>query len=56
MVVRIGCVYCFACLHYCPMQAVQIRGRTTVGKGCYHHPQVSVADIAAQKQARRSDS
>ena len=46
----IDCVYCFACLHYCPVEAVQLRGRKTVTKGRYHHPEVKAADIARQKQ------
>lgn len=46
----IDCVYCFACLHYCPVAAIQIRGRKTITKGRYHHPEVKAADIAGQKQ------
>ncbi|MBN2085130.1 MAG: EFR1 family ferrodoxin [Anaerolineales bacterium] len=45
----INCLYCFACLHWCPVEAVQIRGRNTVGKGRYHHPAVTAAEIARQK-------
>jgi ferredoxin len=43
------CAYCFACLHYCPAEAVQIKGRKTAEKGRYHHPAIKAADIAAQK-------
>jgi formate hydrogenlyase subunit 6/NADH:ubiquinone oxidoreductase subunit I len=46
----IDCVYCFACLHYCPVEAIQIRGRKTVTKGRYHHSEVKAADIAGQKR------
>jgi len=46
----VQCAYCFACLHYCPEKAIQIRGRRTAGKGRYHHPAISVMDIAAQKR------
>ncbi|MBN1877033.1 MAG: EFR1 family ferrodoxin [Anaerolineae bacterium] len=46
---RIDCAYCFACLHYCPVQAIQIRGRSTIAKGRYHHPEITVADITRQK-------
>jgi len=46
----IDCVYCFACLHYCPVEAIQIRGRKTITKGRYHHSEVKAADIASQKQ------
>jgi len=46
----VRCTYCFACLHYCPEQAVQLRGRKTADKDRYHHPAVRAADIAAQKE------
>ena len=44
----VRCAYCFACLHYCPSEAIQIRGRKTTSKGRYHHPAISAADIAGQ--------
>ena len=44
------CAYCFACLHFCPEEAVQIRGRKTASKGRYHHPAIKPGDIAAQKK------
>jgi len=43
------CAYCFACLHFCPEEAVQIRGRKTASKERYHHPAVKARDIAMQK-------
>lgn len=46
----VQCTYCFACLHYCPEAAVQIRGRNTTKKGRYHHPSIIAGDIAAQKK------
>lgn len=46
----VNCIYCFACLHYCPVEAVQLRGRKTITKGRYHHSEVRAADIAVQKQ------
>lgn len=46
----IDCVYCFACLHYCPVEAVQIKGRKTTIKGRYHHSEIKAADIVRQKQ------
>lgn len=45
----VRCAYCFACLHFCPLQAIQIEGRNTIGKGRYHHPTIKVRDIAKQK-------
>ena len=46
----VRCSYCFACLHYCPMQAIQISRRNTVTKGRYHHPAITMDDIASQKR------
>ncbi len=43
------CEQCFACIHWCPVRAIQIRGRATVSRGRYHHPDVSVDDIASQR-------
>lgn len=45
----IDCTYCFACLHYCPAHAVQIRNRRTVARRRYHHAQINASDIAGQK-------
>jgi formate hydrogenlyase subunit 6/NADH:ubiquinone oxidoreductase subunit I len=45
----VDCVYCFACLHYCPVQAIQIKKRSTTTKGRYHHAKVGAVDIAGQK-------
>lgn len=47
---NIDCINCFACLHFCPAEAIQIKGRKTFTKGRYHHPAVKAADIAGQKQ------
>ena len=52
----VECHGCFACLNYCPEQAVQVASRWylrshTETTGRYHHPQVAASDIAAQKQA-----
>jgi len=38
------CEQCFACLHWCPQEALQFRD-TTVGKRRYHHPDVKLADM-----------
>ncbi|MBN1216192.1 MAG: EFR1 family ferrodoxin [Candidatus Lokiarchaeota archaeon] len=46
---NITCMYCFACLHFCPMKAIQIKGRKTEKKGRYHHPEITVKDIINQK-------
>ena len=42
------CGQCFACLQWCPKQAIQA-GKITVGKSRYHHPDVKISDIAKQK-------
>jgi len=44
------CEQCFACIHWCPAQAIQIRGKATTRRGRYHHPDVSVDDIASQQR------
>jgi len=49
------CEACLACINYCPIQAIQY-GRHTARRGRYHHPQVSVADLAAQKLPTSSGS
>jgi len=38
------CSQCFACLHYCPVKAVQY-GRGTCKKGRYTNPNVKVSDM-----------
>jgi ferredoxin len=49
-----ACYGCFACLNYCPQQAIQINSTWylrsyTDRNGRYHHPQITARDIAAQK-------
>lgn len=46
---KIPCTFCFACLHYCPVQAIQLNKRKTLTRGRYHHADVSADDIAGQK-------
>jgi ferredoxin/flavodoxin len=38
------CEQCFACLQWCPEEAVQFGGNTSGGKR-YHHPDVTLADM-----------
>lgn len=45
----VPCTFCFACIHFCPARAIQVRRRRTAQRARYHHPQISAADIAAQK-------
>ncbi len=46
----IACVYCFACISYCPTTAIQARRKRTKHKGRYHHPLINAKDIAEQKK------
>jgi ferredoxin len=41
------CEQCFACLQWCPQEALQFRGNT-VGQPRYHHPDVTLADMLRQ--------
>ncbi|NMB58820.1 MAG: 4Fe-4S binding protein, partial [Chloroflexi bacterium] len=38
------CEQCFACLQWCPSQAIQFRNNTA-GQKRYHHPRVSLHDM-----------
>ena len=42
-----ACESCFACINYCPRNAIQ-SGKKTVSRGRYHHPDVSVTDLMVQ--------
>ncbi|MFW5808016.1 MAG: EFR1 family ferrodoxin, partial [Spirochaetota bacterium] len=44
----IKCYYCYACFNYCPHQSILLPNYTEKN-GRYHHPAVSAADIASQK-------
>ncbi len=51
---RARCYFCYACLNYCPREAVQIKSTWymksfTPGKGRYPHPYASASEIAQQK-------
>ncbi|WP_213505197.1 EFR1 family ferrodoxin [Paenibacillus faecis] len=51
------CYFCFACINYCPRQAIQIRKTKSMTKGRYRHPLYTAHDIARQKggtERRRS--
>jgi len=41
------CEACFACMQWCPKESIQI-GKKTDGRRRYHHPEIRLADIAAQ--------
>jgi ferredoxin len=44
-----ACIFCFACLNYCPHKVIQIRGSKSVVKGRYHHQEVTPNEISMQK-------
>jgi ferredoxin len=43
------CLQCFACIHYCPEQAIQIRSSRTDCKGRFHYPGIDYRSIAEQR-------
>jgi ferredoxin len=43
-----NCQQCFACLNYCPKNAIQY-GKSTAGRERYHHPRAAAARIIGQK-------
>ncbi len=43
-----ACTQCYACIHWCPKEAVEIGGRTA-GKPRYHHPDVTLEDMMDQR-------
>jgi len=44
------CELCCACLHFCPTEAIQLNVMFgTKGRGRYRHPDVTVADMEAQR-------
>ena len=44
-----NCEQCVACLHWCPKSAIQV-GKNTESKGRYHHPEIKINEIIAQKK------
>jgi NAD-dependent dihydropyrimidine dehydrogenase PreA subunit len=53
---EIPCMYCFACISYCPQNAIQAKRMRTRKKGRYHHPQIIAKDISNQKSYALRDS
>ncbi len=45
---RHHCQYCFACLHWCPVEAIQ-HGKKTIGRRRYRHPQIRAEDLINSK-------
>ncbi len=45
-----NCEMCFACLHFCPKEAIEWGSRTE-GRGRYIHPGLKISDMKAQRAA-----
>ncbi len=43
------CQQCLACINFCPEEAIEY-GKKTLGRGRYHHPDITVKDLLNQKQ------
>ncbi|WP_321504348.1 EFR1 family ferrodoxin [uncultured Methanoregula sp.] len=44
------CELCCACLHFCPVEAIQLHMmQGTAGRGRYRHPDLTAADMKAQR-------
>ncbi|MDD4097061.1 MAG: EFR1 family ferrodoxin [Oscillospiraceae bacterium] len=48
---KVNCYFCFACIHYCPVKAIQIKGSKSKERGRYHHSDVSAAEIMKEKES-----
>ncbi|MCX7748079.1 MAG: EFR1 family ferrodoxin [Clostridia bacterium] len=48
-----GCAQCFACIHWCPHNAVRYGFVSLNKKRTYRHPDITVKDIMKQKHANR---
>jgi MinD superfamily P-loop ATPase len=42
------CEQCFACLHWCPQEAIQY-GKRTSGRTHYHHPDIRMPEMIIRK-------
>lgn len=45
------CEGCFACLHWCPQEAIQA-GRVTINMKRYHHPEAKITDMIQGKRKK----
>ena len=52
---RHRCEMCLACVNFCPQRAIQY-GKRTARRGRYHHPEITAADLAAQKSVTSNES
>jgi ferredoxin len=50
------CELCCSCLHFCPVEAIQLNMmQGTKGRGRYRHPDLTVEDMEAQR-GEKTDS
>jgi len=49
------CVMCFACLHWCPKEAISLGG-CNLDIGSYHHPDAKLADMLRSAQQATSSN
>ncbi|MBF0522320.1 MAG: EFR1 family ferrodoxin [Candidatus Omnitrophica bacterium] len=42
------CEQCLACLHWCPTQAIQFFGKSTLKHKRYHHPETHITDFLSK--------
>jgi formate hydrogenlyase subunit 6/NADH:ubiquinone oxidoreductase subunit I/flavodoxin len=48
------CAQCFACLQWCPREAIQFGGNTS-GRKRYHHPDITLPDMFSQSNYNDSE-
>ena len=49
-----NCATCLACFHWCPVEAIWMSKQENIARRAkYHHPEISVNDILAQKGNNR---
>ena len=46
---EVPCYYCFACFNFCPEQSILVSKKWDRKDGRYHHPDVTVEEVASQK-------
>ncbi len=46
---NVRCFYCYACFNFCPEQAILVGNLYKEKNGRYHHPDVTMKEIAGQK-------
>jgi ferredoxin len=47
-----SCLFCLACLHWCPQSAIQY-GKVPEKRGRYHNPEISLQEMLTQQAVRK---